>query len=143
MDKNIINKKETESEKIKVSEEKTFKMNHVIMGIIYINYKTLFEDKWRKRFFELKNNSIEHWNMIKKHKTCRTIKNIHKYTFDPIWQGEISNLFKFKMWKISNKRIFNKKTEYVFGSQNLEHLQFVRKKLIHMSEENDVLRILN
>jgi hypothetical protein len=47
------------------------------------------------------------------------------------------------MWKISNKKIFNKKKEYVFGSQNLQHLQFVRKKLIHMSEENDVIKILN
>ena len=51
MDKQIINKTETESEKINVSDDKTFKMNHVIMGIIYINYKTFFEDKWRKRFF--------------------------------------------------------------------------------------------
>ena len=70
--------------------------------------------------------------MIKKHKTCRTIKNIHKYTFDPIWKCEISQLFKFKMWKISNKKIFNKKKEYVFGSQNLQHLQFIVSGLIFL-----------
>ena len=135
MDKNIIKKQE--------SEDKTFKMNQVIIGIIYINYKTLFEDKWRKRFFELKDNSMEHWNLLRKHKTCRTIKNIHKYNIEPIWKGKISKMFKFKIYKISHKKLFNKKTEYIFGSPNLEHLQFIRKKIIHISEENDVIKILN
>ena len=47
------------------------------------------------------------------------------------------------MHKISDTKFFNKKKEFIFGSQNLEHLQFVRKKLIHMSEENDVIKLIN
>lgn len=141
MDKRIMN--EVESDKIIVSENKIFTVDTAMMGIIYVNYKTFLEDKWRKRYFELKNNSMEHWNMKKKHKTCRTIKNIHKYNIEPIWKGDISKMFKFKIYKISNKKLFNKKTEYIFGSQNLEQLQLIRKKLIHMSEEHDIINIIN
>lgn len=141
MDKQIMN--EIESDKIIVSEDKIFTVNTTMMGIIYVNYKTLFKDKWRKRYFELKDNRMHHWNMKKKHKTCRTIKNIHKYTIETIWEGEITNLFKFKIYKISNKKLFNKKTEYTFGSRNLETLKSIRKKIINMSEENDVIKIIN
>ena len=65
MEEKIIKKVDAESEVIKVSEEKSFDLNKTICGIIYINYATFFEDKWRKRFFELKNNRLEHWNMKK------------------------------------------------------------------------------
>ena len=46
----IISFDESSSEIIKVSEEKSFQLNKTICGIIYINYSTWFEDKWRKRF---------------------------------------------------------------------------------------------
>ena len=143
MEEKIIKKRESESEVIKVSEEKSFRLDKTICGIIYINYRTLFEDKWGKRFFELKNNTLEHWNMKKKHKTCKTIKNISKYNVGEIWKGELSKLFKFKMTKISSKKWFNKKKEFIFGSQNLEHLIFIRNKIILMGEEYDIIKQKN
>jgi len=142
MEEKIIKKVDAESEVIKVSEEKSFDLNKTICGIIYINYATFFEDKWRKRFFELKNNRLEHWNMKKKHKTCKTIKNISKYNIGEIWKGELSKLFKFKITKTTTKW-FNRKKEYTLGSQNLDHLMFIRNKIIVMSEEYDIIKQKN
>ena len=138
----IISFDESSSEIIKVSEEKSFQLNKTICGIIYINYSTWFEDKWRKRFFELKNNTMEHWNMRKKHKTCKTIKNISKYSIGEIWKGELSKLFKFKITKTSTRKLFNTKKEYTFGSENLDHLTFIRNKILLMSEEYDSIKII-
>ena len=69
-------------------------------------------------------------------------QNISKYSIGEIWKGELSKLFKFKITKTSTRRWFNTKKEYTFGSENLDHLTFIRNKILLMSEEYDSIKII-
>ncbi len=77
----LINNKELLSERIFVSDDELTFLNNNLYGILYVYKKSgLLNYKWKRRFFEIQNNYLDHWSIKKKHKTCVRIKDINTYS---------------------------------------------------------------
>jgi hypothetical protein len=76
----LLNSKRLGSSVITVDSNEIIQLTNTIVGILYTYVSSkLFSSKLKRRFFELKGNTLDIWNTQKSHKTCKKIKNLKKY----------------------------------------------------------------
>lgn len=118
-----------DSDVISVDGDEIIKLTNTIVGVIYyyVSY-SFFIYKFKRRFFQLKGNTFDTWNVNKLHKTCKRIKNLKKY--NGIYKDkEIVN--KKLYYTITIYNYFKSKTYYSTNKEGLDILY------------NELVRIIN
>ena len=86
---NLLDKSENLSNVIPIVNDDIILLNSTVFGVIYYKSLKLFQSKWKRRFFELNDYSLDLWNPKKSHKTCKTIKKIYKYQIKSITNKQL------------------------------------------------------
>tara|TARA_B100002051_G_C16494288_1_gene514524 strand:+ start:332 stop:715 length:384 start_codon:yes stop_codon:yes gene_type:complete len=81
---NLLDKSESLSNVIPIVNDDIILLNSTVFGVIYYKSLKLFQSKWKRRFFELNDYSLDLWNPKKSHKSCIRINKIYKYQIKSI-----------------------------------------------------------